>query len=147
MRDYRFFDSLSSAIYAAGAHIPLLPKKEAAMKAAVFHRPYEPVPIQDVSVDEPAEREVLVRTVASGVCHSDLHLVDGQAGRYQPPLILGHEGAGIVQAVGKDVTTLRAGDHVVGCLSGFCGACEQCLSGHPNLCVGGFVSRPASAPP
>jgi S-(hydroxymethyl)glutathione dehydrogenase/alcohol dehydrogenase len=89
------------------------------------------VPIQDVSVDKPAEREVLVHTVASGVCHSDLHLVDGQAGRYQPPLILGHEGAGIVEAVGRDVTTVKAGDHVVGCLSGFCGACDS-VSG-PSL--------------
>jgi S-(hydroxymethyl)glutathione dehydrogenase/alcohol dehydrogenase len=117
------------------------------MKAAVFHRPYEPVPIQKVEVDRPADREVLVRTVASGVCHSDLHLVDGQGGRYAPPVILGHEGAGIVEAVGKGVTTVKPGDHVVGCLSGFCGVCDQCLSGHPNLCVGGFVARPAGAAP
>ncbi|HLF79182.1 MAG TPA: Zn-dependent alcohol dehydrogenase [Dehalococcoidia bacterium] len=117
------------------------------MKAAVFHRPFQPVPIQEVEVDKPAAREVLVRTIASGVCHSDLHLVDGQAGRYNPPLILGHEGAGVVDAVGGDVTTVKPGDHVVGCLSGFCGACEQCLSGHPNLCVTGFVNRPAGSSP
>jgi S-(hydroxymethyl)glutathione dehydrogenase/alcohol dehydrogenase len=116
------------------------------MRAAVFHRPYEPVPIQELEVDKPAAREVLVRTVASGVCHSDLHLVDGQGGRYSPPVILGHEGAGIVEAVGREVTTVKPGDHVVGCLSGFCGVCEQCLSGHPNLCIGGYVGRPQSAP-
>jgi S-(hydroxymethyl)glutathione dehydrogenase/alcohol dehydrogenase len=117
------------------------------MKAAVFHRPHELVPVQDVEIDSPAPREVLVRTIASGVCHSDLHLVDGQGGRYNPPVILGHEGAGIVEAVGADVTTVKPGDHVVGCLSVFCGVCEQCLSGHPNLCTGGLLTRPAGSAP
>jgi S-(hydroxymethyl)glutathione dehydrogenase/alcohol dehydrogenase len=118
------------------------------MKAAVFRRAHEPVPIESVDVDEPRGREVLVRTVATGVCHSDLHLVDGSSWRnVTDPMVLGHEGAGIVEAVGEDVTTVKAGDHVVGCLSGFCGACEQCLSGHPNLCTAGFVNRSASAPP
>src|SRR3989442_15610815 len=56
-------------------------------------------------------------------------------------------GAGVVEAVGADVTTVRPGDHVVACLSGFCGSCEQCLGGHPNLCVGGVVTRAESAPP
>ena len=112
------------------------------MKAAVCRKPLEPVTIEDVHVDEPAAREVLVRTVATGVCHSDLHVVDGHS-RYSlaRPMVLGHEGAGVVEAVGAAVTTVRPGDHVVACLSGFCGACEQCLSGHPNLCVTGFVNR------
>jgi len=81
--------------------------------------------------------------VATGVCHSDLHIVDG-LGRYalDRPFVLGHEGAGVVEAIGPEVTTVRPGDHVVACLSGFCGSCAQCLSGHPNLCVGGVVSRP-----
>jgi S-(hydroxymethyl)glutathione dehydrogenase/alcohol dehydrogenase len=61
--------------------------------------------------------------------------------------VLGHEGAGVVEAVGPDVATVRPGDHVVACLSGFCGSCAQCLAGHPNLCVGGAVARGASAPP
>ncbi len=117
------------------------------MKAAVFHRPYELVPIEDVAVDQPGDREVLVRTIASGVCHSDLHVVDGLTSRYQAPLVLGHEGAGIVDAVGKDVTTVKVGDHVVGCLSGFCGSCDQCLSGHPNMCTTGFVNRPRDGTP
>jgi S-(hydroxymethyl)glutathione dehydrogenase/alcohol dehydrogenase len=104
------------------------------------------VPIEEVDVDEPRGREVLVRTVASGVCHSDLHMVDGAMNR-PGPMVLGHEGAGVVTAIGPDVTTVRVGDHVVGCLSGFCGVCEQCLSGHPNLCTGGFVARPASSAP
>jgi S-(hydroxymethyl)glutathione dehydrogenase/alcohol dehydrogenase len=64
-----------------------------------------------------------------------------------PAVVLGHEGAGVVEAVGEDVTTVRVGDHVVGCLSGFCGACEQCLAGHPNLCVGGLVARRTIAAP
>ena len=65
-----------------------------------------------------------MRTAATGVCHSDLHVVDGLS-RYPTdlPFVLGHEGAGVVEAVGDDVTTMRVGDHVVACLSGFCGAC------------------------
>ena len=118
------------------------------MQAAVFRKVHEPLTIESVEIDKPWGREVLVRTAATGVCHSDLHVVDGQS-RYSldRPFILGHEGAGVVEAVGADVTTVRPGDHVVACLSGFCGTCAQCLSGHPNLCVGGVVTRPASAAP
>ena len=61
--------------------------------------------------------------------------------------MLGHEGAGVVEAVGAEVTTVKPGDHVVACLSGFCGSCPQCLSGHPNLCIGGIVTRPDGAAP
>src|ERR1700719_1526920 len=118
------------------------------MKAAVFRKVHEPLAIEAVEIDEPWGREVLVRTVATGVCHSDLHVVDG-IGRFplDRPIVLGHEGAGIVEAVGPDVTTVRTGDHVVACLSGFCGSCPQCLSGHPNLCTGGIVTRPDTASP
>jgi S-(hydroxymethyl)glutathione dehydrogenase/alcohol dehydrogenase len=118
------------------------------MQAAVFRKPHEPVTLESVDIDTPARREVLVRTVATGVCHSDLHLVDGN-GRFPlgEPYVLGHEGAGIVETVGEDVTYVKPGDHVVACLSGFCGACEQCLAGHPNLCVGGITGRPAAAAP
>jgi S-(hydroxymethyl)glutathione dehydrogenase/alcohol dehydrogenase len=103
------------------------------MKAAIFHGPHEPLTIEDVEVDAPRAREVLVRTVASGVCHSDLHFVDG----YYPhpaPAVLGHEAAGIVEAVGELVTYVKPGDHVIACLSVFCGHCDHCLTGHPNLC-------------
>jgi S-(hydroxymethyl)glutathione dehydrogenase/alcohol dehydrogenase len=62
-------------------------------------------------------------------------------------MVMGHEGSGVVEAVGSAVTTVKPGDHVVACLSGFCGACPQCLSGHPNLCATRFVSRPSSATP
>src|SRR5687768_11725597 len=118
------------------------------MQAAVFRKPHAPLTIESVHIDKPWGREVLVRTVATGVCHSDLHVVDGQ-GRWplDRPIVLGHEGAGVVEAVGADVTTVKPGDHVVACLSGFCGSCTQCLSGHPNLCTGGAVTRADSAAP
>ncbi len=118
------------------------------MTAAVFRKVHEPLTIEQVEIDKPWGREVLVRTVATGVCHSDLHVVDGN-GRFplDRPFVLGHEGAGIVEAVGADVTTVRPGDHVVACLSGFCGTCPQCLGGHPNLCTGGVVARADGAAP
>jgi S-(hydroxymethyl)glutathione dehydrogenase/alcohol dehydrogenase len=103
------------------------------MKAAVFHGPHKPLTIENVEVANPIGREVLVKTVASGVCHSDLHFVDG----YYPfptPAILGHEAAGIVEAVGPMVSEFKPGDHVICCLSVFCGACEYCLTGKTHLC-------------
>jgi len=103
------------------------------MKAAVFHGPHKPLTIEDVDIDKPLGREVLVRVVASGVCHSDLHFVDG----YYPfpaPAILGHEAAGIVDAVGPQVSEFKPGDHVIACLSVFCGQCEYCLTGKTHLC-------------
>src|SRR5271166_4125805 len=103
------------------------------MKAAVFHGPNQPLSIEDVQIDKPREREVLVRTVASGVCHSDLHFVDGLY-PFPAPAILGHEAAGIVEQVGSEVTYVKAGDHVICCLSVFCGFCEDCMSGHTNRC-------------
>ena len=118
------------------------------MSAAVFRKVHEPLTIEQVEIDKPWGREVLVRTIATGVCHSDLHVVDGN-GRFplDRPFVLGHEGAGVVEAVGADVTSMRVGDHVVACLSGFCGTCPQCLSGHPNVCTGGIVARAESATP
>ncbi len=118
------------------------------IQAAVCRKPLQPVSVEAIDIDKPLAREVVVRTVATGVCHSDLHIVDG-IGRFSldRPIVLGHEGAGVVETVGKDVTSVKPGDHVVACLSGFCGNCPQCLSGHPNLCVGGIVTRGASDPP
>jgi len=92
------------------------------MQAAVFRKVNEPLTVESVEIDKPWGREVLVRTAATGVCHSDLHVVDG-VGRFplDKPIVLGHEGAGVVEAVGAEVTTVQPGDHVVACLSGFCG--------------------------
>jgi S-(hydroxymethyl)glutathione dehydrogenase/alcohol dehydrogenase len=118
------------------------------ISAAVFRKVHEPLTVETVDIDKPWGREVLVRTIATGVCHSDLHVVDGN-GRFplDRPFVLGHEGAGIVEAIGADVTSMRPGDHVVACLSGFCGLCPQCLSGHPNVCTGGIVARAEDATP
>src|SRR5437870_6909386 len=118
------------------------------MQAAVFRKVNEPLTIESMEIDKPWGREVLVRTAATGVCHSDLHVVDG-LGRFplDRPIILGHEGSGACEAVAAAVTTVRPADHVVACLSGFCGSCEQCLAGHPDLGVGGAVARAASALP
>ncbi|MBI2724524.1 MAG: Zn-dependent alcohol dehydrogenase [Chloroflexi bacterium] len=103
------------------------------MKAAVFRGAKQPLTIEDVEYDKPRAREVLVKTVACGVCHSDLHFVEGLY-PYPAPAILGHEPAGVVEAVGEQVTYVQPGDHVIGCLSVFCGTCEKCTTGHPNQC-------------
>lgn len=103
------------------------------MKAAVFHGPNKPLEIQDVAIDNPIGHEVLVRTLASGVCHSDVHFIEGLY-HMRSPAILGHEAAGVVEAIGPNVTYVKPGDSIIACLSVFCGQCEACLSGHPNLC-------------
>jgi S-(hydroxymethyl)glutathione dehydrogenase / alcohol dehydrogenase len=104
------------------------------MKAAVFQGPNQPLTIEDVEIDDPREHEVLVRTAATGVCHSDLHFVEGLY-PFPGPAVLGHEAAGVVEKVGKAVTYLKPGDHVIACTSVFCGYCEDCMSGHPNRCT------------
>ena len=117
------------------------------MKAAMFHGPNQPLSIEQVEIDEPQDREVLVRTVACGVCHSDLHFIDGLY-PHPAPAVLGHEVAGIVERVGPGVTYLKPDDHVIACLSVFCGYCEQCLTGHPNRCYNrASTQRPAAAKP
>lgn len=103
------------------------------MKAAVLHEQKKPMVIEDVDISKPGPREVLVRPVAMGVCHSDLHFMDGSY-PYMMPTVLGHESAGIVEEVGRDVTYVKKGDHIITCLSAFCGHCEQCLTGHMSLC-------------
>ena len=76
---------------------------------------------------------MLLRTAFAGLCHSDLHFMEGLY-PFPTPCVLGHEGAAVVEAVGEDVTYVKPGDHVITCLSVFCGECPQCLTGHPNLC-------------
>ncbi len=103
------------------------------MKAAILHEPHLPLTIEEVQVAKPRRREVLVRTSYAGLCHSDLHFMEGLY-PHPMPVILGHESAGIVEQVGEDVTYVKPGDHVVTCLSVFCGTCSQCVTGHPNIC-------------
>jgi S-(hydroxymethyl)glutathione dehydrogenase/alcohol dehydrogenase len=116
------------------------------MKAAVMRAIGEPLRIEDIQVDGPGRREALVRTAATGVCHSDLHVVEGSLPTALPT-VLGHEPAGVVEAVGAEVRHVAPGDHVIGCLSAFCGACEYCLAGRPNLCEGEATMRRAGEPP
>jgi S-(hydroxymethyl)glutathione dehydrogenase/alcohol dehydrogenase len=103
------------------------------MKAAVFREVNKPMEVEEVQVSKPGPREVLVRSVAVGVCHSDLHFFNGTYPG-QLPIILGHEAAGVVEQVGSDVSYVKPGDHVITCLSVFCGTCEYCLTGHMSLC-------------
>jgi S-(hydroxymethyl)glutathione dehydrogenase/alcohol dehydrogenase len=116
------------------------------MKAAVLREVGRPMEIEDVSIDKPGPREVLVRTAAAGVCHSDLHFVDG-LWPCQMPIILGHESAGVVEQVGELVGHVKPGDHVITCLSVFCGHCEHCLGGHPARCGGQETDRAADETP
>ena len=115
------------------------------MKAAVLREVNQPLEIEDVQHGDPAPREVLVRTVAAGVCHSDLHFQNGSY-PYPLPAVLGHESAGVVEAVGRDVTYVKPGDHVITCLSAFCGHCEYCLTGHMSLCQEPELQRAADQP-
>ncbi len=117
------------------------------VRAAIFREANQPLSIETVTLDAPGDRELLVRTVATGVCHSDLHIAEGLVVGGRGALVLGHEGAGVVEAVGPGVTYVQPGDHVVTCLSGFCGQCEQCLGGHPNVCTANATVRPRGAPP
>jgi S-(hydroxymethyl)glutathione dehydrogenase/alcohol dehydrogenase len=120
--------------------------EEDEMKAAVLRAVKQPLTIEDVQIGKPGPREVLVRTVAAGVCHSDLHFQTG-AYTYPMPAVLGHESAGVVEQVGSDVIYVEPGDHVITCLSVFCGSCEFCLSGRPALCTKqGLRRAPTDAP-
>src|SRR5947209_15545003 len=104
------------------------------MDAVVLREPGRPVAVETVLLDPPGPEEVLVKVAAAGVCHSDLHLADGLLGEGRWPLVLGHEGAGVVEAVGERVADLRPGDHVVFSIVPSCGVCRQCRSGRPTLC-------------
>jgi S-(hydroxymethyl)glutathione dehydrogenase / alcohol dehydrogenase len=104
------------------------------VQAAVFYSAHQPLEIEELAVDNPRGREVLLRVAASALCHSDLHMMKGDI-PCAAPLVLGHEAAGIVEAVGAEVTSFKAGDHVVCCTALYCGACNPCLSGKSNRCT------------
>ena len=115
------------------------------MKAAVLREVGKPLSIEDVQLDKPKGREVLVLTKAVGVCHSDLHFIDGLY-PYALPTIPGHESAGVVEAVGPDVTTVSPGDTIITCLSAYCGHCEHCLTNRMSLCISSETVRGSSEP-
>src|SRR5574337_421617 len=117
---------------------------ETTLKAAIFHGVGQPMTVENIEIDKPSRREVLVRTRVAGLCHSDLHFIEG---KYPTPVpaVLGHEAAGVVEAVGEDVTHVKPGDHVVSCLSVFCGHCEYCSTGRPALCSNTAVKLPPGA--
>lgn len=104
------------------------------MKASIVREFGKGFALADVDIAEPIGREVLVDVKASGLCHSDELAANHPLG-YEPPMVLGHEAAGVVVGVGPDVTQFAVGDHVVGCLVQYCGACERCLAGRVSLCT------------
>jgi S-(hydroxymethyl)glutathione dehydrogenase/alcohol dehydrogenase len=109
-------------------------------KAAILERPGEGLRIAEVAYADPGPHEVLIDTRACGLCHSDLHFIDGHY-PHALPCIPGHEAAGVVRAVGSEVRTVKPGDHVVSCLSAFCGHCEFCVTGRMALCLGADTRR------
>jgi S-(hydroxymethyl)glutathione dehydrogenase/alcohol dehydrogenase len=110
------------------------------MKAAVAYAANAALRIEDVDIASPGSREVLVKLMASGVCHSDWHILKGEWGNALFPAILGHEGAGIVESVGSEVSRLKPGDHVILSWRTSCGICEMCQRGYPALCLAPPVS-------
>lgn len=120
-----------------GYHQALLTNNERSgtkvkIKAAITYSQEEEFKIEEVELSEPKANEVLVKIVASGVCHTDA--VARDAGLTPYPVVLGHEGAGIVEKTGTGVKTVRPGDHVVLSFA-YCGRCENCLTGHPTVCT------------
>jgi S-(hydroxymethyl)glutathione dehydrogenase/alcohol dehydrogenase len=105
------------------------------IRAAVLEEFAKPLVVQEVELSEPGPREVLVRLEACGVCHTDMYTASGVDPSGYAPTVLGHEGAGVVECCGADVTLVREGDHVVTLFSPQCGECEHCVSPLTNLCL------------
>ncbi|TET74610.1 MAG: Zn-dependent alcohol dehydrogenase [Dehalococcoidia bacterium] len=103
------------------------------MRAAILEQLNTPLVIEEVELDDPKDKEVLVKLVATGVCHTDIHCIKGDLAT-PPPVVLGHEGAGIVEKVGKNVTEVQPGDKVVVTVAPYCGKCPACMMGVPTSC-------------
>lgn len=104
--------------------------------AAVLPEPKSKFKVQSINLEEPRADEILVKVVATGICHTDLAVANQQI-EFPIPGVLGHEGAGIVEKIGANVKKVKVGDHVI-LAPGACGTCEQCISGHPSYCVDFF---------
>lgn len=109
-------------------------KKTMKVKAAVAWAANEPLKVEEVDLELPKKGEVLVKMIATGVCHTDAYTLSGQDPEGLFPVILGHEGGAIVEAIGEGVTTLEKGDHVIPLYTAECGVCKMCTSGKTNLC-------------
>ncbi|MFV0406398.1 MAG: zinc-binding dehydrogenase [Propioniciclava sp.] len=117
------------------------------MKASIVRGFGQGFEMAEVDIAEPLGREVVVDVKASGLCHSDELAATHPLG-YEPPMVLGHEVAGVVAAIGPDVSQVAIGDHVVGCLVQYCGACRNCIEGSPVLCTNPEATvRGADQPP
>ncbi|CAM3402869.1 S-(hydroxymethyl)glutathione dehydrogenase [Psychrobacter glaciei] len=103
-------------------------------KAAIAWGPNQPLSIEEVDVMLPRKGEVLVKIIASGVCHTDAFTLSGEDPEGVFPAILGHEGGGIVEQIGEGVTSVQVGDHVIPLYTAECGVCKMCTSGKTNLC-------------
>ena len=105
------------------------------MKATRFIEVGKPIQLEELPDPEVGPTDVLVRVAGAGVCHSDLHVIDGEVNVRQRPITLGHENAGVIEAVGAQVTDLQPGDGVAVFGAWGCGACPQCERGEDNLCL------------
>lgn len=103
-------------------------------RAAIAWAAGEPLEITEIDVEDPREGEVMVRLVATSVCHTDAYTLSGADPEGLFPSVLGHEGSGVVEAVGAGVTSVAPGDHVIPLYTAECGQCKFCLSGKTNLC-------------
>ena len=104
------------------------------MKALVMHE-YNKLTYQEVPTPEPGDQEVQVRLQACAVCGSDVHGLDGSSGRRRPPIIMGHEAAGVISACGRSVKGYRIGDRVTFDSTVYCNVCDACKRGYVNLCA------------
>ena len=111
-----------------------MPDKFIKSKAAIAWGPKQPLSIEEVDVMLPRKGEVLIKVIASGVCHTDAFTLSGEDPEGIFPVILGHEGGGIVEQIGEGVTSVQVGDHVIPLYTPECGECKFCLSGKTNLC-------------
>ncbi len=121
-----------------------VPDKPMKTRAAIVYELNQPVVVEDIEVDPPKQGEVLVKMVASGVCHSDLSVITGTILNPRP-IVLGHEGAGIIAEVGAGVTSVKPGDPVMLTFVTPCGRCSYCTVGQPNLCATHWGAQPRGA--
>lgn len=110
------------------------------MRAAIFYGPHQPLAVEDMPIPDPRPGEILVKVAACGLCHTDLHYIDHDVPTFhKPPLVLGHEASGWIEAVGANVDRWKQGDRVLIPALLTCGACEACRNGRENICERGLM--------